>query len=422
VNARAAIQRRGACPGLSAPMATGDGLLVRFSPLGTISLVAFDALCEAANRHGNGIVEITARGNIQVRGLSAATAPEFADAVAALDIAAADGVLIIHNPLAGLDPHELVDASKLATELRGALAQSSMAARVSPKVSVVINGGGAYRLDALAADIRARAFKNGNGRYIEIEVAGNTLGSIALGDAIAALVRLLGVVAHHGRQARARDVVAVESLEVFRAAVAGFLIPSTPRETKNEQSTIGAWQLCDGSLACGIALPFGHADAAVLQQMSDAAEAARAQGFRTAPDRTLLAIGLPQEQLESFVSAARSLGFIVDAGDPRRNVVACAGAPICSAAHIAARALGPRIAAAAAPYLDSKFKIHVSGCAKGCAHPSPTALTVVGTDAGCALVANGSARDTPFMTVPTAELIGEITDAARKLKSEAQHV
>ncbi len=156
--------------------------------------------------------------------------------------------------------------------------------------------------------------------------------------------------------------------------------------------------------------------------MSDAAEAAGAQGFRTAPDRTLLAIGLPREKLESFVSAAKSLGFIVEAGDPRRNVFACAGAPICSAAHIAARALGPQIAAAAAPYLDSKFKIHVSGCAKGCAHPSPAALTVVGTEGGCALVANGSARDTPFMTVPTTELIGKITDAARKLNSEAPHV
>ncbi len=166
MNAHEDIQRRGACPGLSAPMATGDGLLVRFSPLGTISLVAFDTLCEAAKRHGNGIVEITARGNIQVRGLSAATAPEFADAIAALDIAAADGVPIICGPLAGLDPEELIDASKLAAELRDALARSSLAARLSPKVSVVIDGGGAYRLDALAADIRARAFKNGDGRYI----------------------------------------------------------------------------------------------------------------------------------------------------------------------------------------------------------------------------------------------------------------
>ena len=59
--------RRGICPGLSQPLPTGDGLLVRLIPIGTIALDAFAALCAAARAHGNGIVEITARGNIQVR-------------------------------------------------------------------------------------------------------------------------------------------------------------------------------------------------------------------------------------------------------------------------------------------------------------------------------------------------------------------
>ena len=79
--AKAVPHRRGACPGLSAPMPTGDGLLVRLRPIGTVSLAAFKALCAAARQYGNGVVEITARGSIQVRGLSAASAPHFADAV-----------------------------------------------------------------------------------------------------------------------------------------------------------------------------------------------------------------------------------------------------------------------------------------------------------------------------------------------------
>jgi precorrin-3B synthase len=416
------VRRRGACPGLSAPMATGDGLLVRFSPIGTIPLDAFGALCEAAKSYGNGIIEITARGNIQVRGLSAATAPKFADAIAALDIAAEEGVPIVCNPLAGLDPQELIDASKVATDLRAALTRASLTSRLSPKVSVVIDGGGTYRLDGLAADIRARAINSGNDKFLVIEVAGHELGSIALGNAVAALMRLLGVVTQHGRQARARDIISAAGIEAFRAAIADLLIPSGPPESGNVQPLIGTWRLRDGSLACGIALPFGHADATSLQQLTNPAEAAGVSSFRTAPDRTLLAIGLPQAKLESLMSVAGDLGFIVDAGDPRRNIVTCAGAPVCGAAHIAARALGPQIATAAAPYLGGKFKIHVSGCVKGCAHPSPAALTVVGTETGCALVANGTARDIPFVTVMTAELVGKITDAARQLNGEAQHV
>ncbi len=95
--------RRGACPGLSAPMPTGDGLLVRLHPIGSIPLVAFAELCRASRRHGNGVIEITARGSIQVRGLSNETTPQFAADVAALDIVAADGVPILCDPLAGID-------------------------------------------------------------------------------------------------------------------------------------------------------------------------------------------------------------------------------------------------------------------------------------------------------------------------------
>ena len=103
-----ASHRRGACPGLTAPMLTGDGLLVRFAPADRIALDAFTALCAAARRHGNGTLEISARGSLQVRGLSARSAPAFALAVGALAIAAVDGVSVIVDPLAD-DPDALID-------------------------------------------------------------------------------------------------------------------------------------------------------------------------------------------------------------------------------------------------------------------------------------------------------------------------
>ena len=123
-----------------------------------------------------------------------------------------------------------------------------------------------------------------------------------------------------------------------------------------------------------------------------------------------------------FATTAESLGFIVRADDPRRYVVACAGAPICASAHIAARAIGPVIAACAASYLDGSFKIHVSGCAKGCAHPAKAALTVVGTATSCALVADGSARDTPFMFAAANELPAVVAGIVRDRRRETDHV
>src|SRR6201989_753700 len=92
-----AAMRRGACPGLSTPMPTGDGLLVRLLPTGTIALDAFAALCDAAQAHGNGVIEITSRGSIQVRGLTPDSAPRFAAAVGAAEIAAGGGLPVLRN-------------------------------------------------------------------------------------------------------------------------------------------------------------------------------------------------------------------------------------------------------------------------------------------------------------------------------------
>jgi precorrin-3B synthase len=58
------------------------------------------------------------------------------------------------------------------------------------------------------------------------------------------------------------------------------------------------------------------------------------------------------------------------------------------------------------------MRIHLSGCAKGCALASPCALTVVGTANGCGIVRNGTARDTPERVVDQALLADAIARMA----------
>ena len=422
-------QRRGACPGLSTPMPTGDGLLVRLLPIGTIALDALAALCEAAQAHGNGVVEITSRGSIQVRGLAPDSAPRFAAAVGALQIAAADGVPVLSNALAGLDPEGILDAGALARDLRAALACGSLGASVSPKVSVAIDGGGNLSLDEVAADVRLCAEAAGGCAALRVSVGGDgasaaEIGAILPARAANAVVRLLEVIAQRGRDARAREVVATEGLAPFRVALVsagGSCEFTLPRVKKNPREAIGTHQLRDGSLAHGIGLAFGHADASLLRRLIEGARSAGATGVRTAPGRMLMIIGLTPANVAAFAASAEQLGFITRADDPRRYVIACAGAPVCASAHIAARAMAPAIAATAEPFLDRSLTIHVSGCTKGCAHPRAAALTVVGTPEGCALIADGSVRDIPHTVVPTHELPAAVASFARGRTVESGH-
>jgi precorrin-3B synthase len=422
--ARITPRRRGACPGLSAPMATGDGLLVRLLPTGTISLAAFSELCAAARTHGNSVIEITSRGSIQIRGLSAASAPLFAATVAALGIAADDGVPIHCNALAGLNTEEIFDSAMFAADLRHALAGWPLAAKLAAKVCVVIDGGGGLSLSGLAADIRLRAERINGDVVLRVSVGSNDasatdIGVIACGHGVDAVIRLLELMAHRGGDARARDILASEGALAFRDALLSYpaLCQSSTSDVSGKRkdvdgreepghdgNPVGLHTLRDGSLARGVGFAFGHTNATTLERLIDAAAAAGANGLRAAPGRALLTIGLSSTTEPVFSAAAQQLGFIVRADDPRRRVVACAGAPICASAHIAARTIAPQVAL----QIDGTFTVHVSGCSKGCAHQALAALTVIGTPNGCALVANGTARDMPYTVIPADELLDEI--------------
>jgi precorrin-3B synthase len=378
------MHRRGACPGLSTPMPTGDGLLARLMPIGTIALDAMAGLCAAAQQHGNGILEITSRGSIQVRGLTDISAPAFADAVAQLGIAAQEGVPVITDPLAGLDPHEVVDAGALAAELRQALAAQPFTAQLAPKVSVVIDGGGAVDLDPLAADVRLCAIDAPDGPCLRVAVGGDAAsavprGTIAIADGIDTVVRLLGEIAAHGPAARARDLV--RNAEIDRPLPA-------PRKRADP---IGRHRLHGNKVAVGIGFPFGHTPAATLNSLLRVARDAGATGVRASPGRALLVLGMAANNAAGFSAAAGRWRFVTERGDPRLRVVACPGAPICASGEIEARALAPEVARQAALLLRRDEIIHVSGCAKGCAHQGAATVTAIGRAGRCDLLVDGAA-------------------------------
>lgn len=427
--------RRGACPGLSAPMPTGDGLLVRFYPTATMPLDALTALFHAGAACGNGIVEITARGSIQFRGLNAVSAPRFADRVAALGIAASDGTPVLTDRLSGIAADEIYDATALAAELRRAIAAEDLTGQMAPKTSVIIGGGSALSLNALAADLRLDPLNMHRGVMLRIAVGGDRPGAALVGlvppeHGLEAALRILRVLARRGRETRARDVIRTEGVGSFQAALGRLIsagheaddLEAANSRSMEESVTIGQHRLNDDTLAIGFALAFGQCDVAALEQLVDAIRTAGGVGLRAASERALLAIGIPQRHVAGFVAAAERLGFIVAPDDERLRVIACPGAPACATAVIAARALAPRLAQIIGTDAAKDFTLHITGCIKGCAHPSAAPLTIVGTAQGCALIADGTARDRAVATVAVADLPDAVTAFLRERGAEARHV
>jgi precorrin-3B synthase len=418
---------RGICPGLSVPIPTGDGLLVRLRPTAPVPLEAMAGFCEAARRHGNGTIEVSARGSLQMRGLTPRSAPLFASAVAELGIAAHEGVPVI----AAFDLLTQVNATDMAGELRRAIANARLV--LSPKISIVVDGVGPLHLDAVSADVRLRLAAPDQGPGFDLPrfhlglggdgASATWLGSVAQEDVVAAVLGILTIIGAHGRTARAAAVLRAEGVEAFRSVSAALIEPSPAPPPRLPAERIGVHSAHDGAVAVGIGLAFGHTQAVALAEVVRAAAGHGAQAVWPAPDRALLLTGVSSPDAPGLTAAVRELGFVVHAGDPRRRIAACPGAPACGSGLIPARAL----ASALTPILEPAFRsarngvvVHISGCPKGCAHPMPAALTVVGTPDGCGIVHRGSARTAPGHYVDPVDLGDEIARLATN-SEEAAH-
>ncbi|HEX8044485.1 precorrin-3B synthase [Rhizobium sp.] len=397
---------RGACPSLSAPMVTGDGLLVRLRPITPgLTIAQFRALAEATAKHGNGLIEITARGNLQLRGMTASSMAGLAADIDRAGIVPESGVAIEVPPLSGLDPLEIANARELALRLRWEIAALDPQPELAPKLTIIIDGGGRLTLDAMSADIRLRATKAEVGLTTWNLAIGGTaqtatvLASLSADQAVPAVIELLKVLAHLGPTARGR-ALDVASLQ------AGF--PSTQDRTfsANDRliSPIGVHHLGDNNLVLGLRPSFGQIHAGDVLFFLDIAEAAGANEIRTAPDHALLVLGLDDEAAQNVQRAAASHGFRISVDDPSNHIDVCSGAGACASAFYATKSVAADLLGEAPELLDGSLTAHLSGCRKGCAHPGKAAITIVGAPTGYGIVVNGSALSEPVAYIGKQEL------------------
>ena len=384
--------RRGACPSLDAPMQTGDGLLARLRVTGgRLTPAALGKLAGIAGSFGNGAIEITARGNLQVRGLRAAGAAPFARAVEAI-VSIERGLVVETPPLAGSDPYEVLDPRPLARAIRDGSA--ALAPRLGPKVTVIVDGNGQLNLADLKADIRLVPTAEGNWTI----TAGRHHFGATTQPAQAALA-VLSLLASHGPDARAADLQHIQLL-----AALGHLCTDAPAPLQPRTTPIGRLDLMTSGVI-GLGLPFGASPWQAIVDLATLASHHGATEFRLAPHHAILVVGADPALLEDLGDT----DFIIDPADPRRRISACIGSDGCASGHIPARQVANRLAGV----MDNHSDLHVAGCAKGCAHPRRAGLTLVGRPDGYGLVIDGTAGDTPLTVLRADQLETALGPAAQ---------
>jgi precorrin-3B synthase len=353
-----AIAPKGWCPGVYEPMATGDGLLVRIKPPNaTLRGGAARQLAESALRHGNGVIELTNRGGIQVRGLQQDTVQPFAAAMVRAGLVDADPETerrraVIVAPLAN------ARVLAVATRVEQALCSDPGLAALPTKFAVTVDGDDTLSLGDIGSDIRV--------------MCGTEPCSITC------------------MTTNERKVAAMSAVPdgVRQLALSLLGQPTRPRVLPRMPKAIGPLP----SGAFGLGLPFGTGTAAILASLADLSEACGDGTLRITPWRACIIPGISVVGVGEICAAGVRLGLIVDPADPRLAVAACLGQPACSSATVPARTDAMRLAE-----LGLSPTVHVSGCAKGCAHPGPARVTIVGENGRYGIVRNGGPGETPLV-------------------------
>lgn len=393
---RSAPEIKGWCPGALAPMESGDGLLMRAKVVGSrLTLGQAREIANISLECGNGLLDLSQRAQLQMRGMKETTREAAQQRLKAIDLlapdAATESVLnIIASPVRG----GAFDANEMAGQLaRGIMGDRALRA-LPGKFLFLVDEGGAPGLFDVAADIRLEAYSDKIAIVLDgardLAVVATPEEAIDVALALArAFVSLRGGRAFQLRRMRALVEALGANSVLRRAGVQAEPYRSSCRGA-SMRDLLGA-RTPAGACFAGVAAPFGRWFAKDLAQFVEIVLQGGGEELRLTPWRTLLAVTPSFEFAVRVVDAGRLLGLIVQPDDERLAIAACPGAPECPQARGATRDHLDRLAPIARLLSPDTIGLHVSGCVKGCAKPSSSPVTLIADGAGFDLVFDGCA-------------------------------
>ncbi len=368
----ARARSRDACPGALQVHQAADGALVRVRlPGGMITAAQLSALAEASSRFGSGALELTARGNVQIRGMAdAAVASELAEAVAAaglLPSATHERVRnIVASPLSGRVGGR-PDVRGWVTDLDAAIQADPVLAELPGRFWFGIDDGGGD-VSGLGADVGAHALDGAAALVLAGRDTGLRLSPAEVVAAMLAVARRFVTVRENAwRIGELADISAV--LPGVQLSGGQFEPVTVP--------PVGWIEQDDGRIALGAAVPLGVLPGRVADYL-----AAIEAPLVITPWRSVLVCDLDEGVADVALRVLAPLGLVFDAGSPWLTVSACTGSPGC--AHSAADVRTDAAALAQTGERAGQHR-HLVGCERACGSP-PTGEVLVATGDGYRLL------------------------------------
>jgi precorrin-3B synthase len=364
-----------ACPGILDLHEARDGHVARIRlPGGYASAARLRALAAMAARFGDGHVDLTARGNVQLRGIRAGQAGELARGAASagfLPSPAHDRARnITASPLAGLAGHP--DLRTLVRSLdRAVRADPGLAALPGRFLFCLDDGTGRAGLSNCDVGLRWRP------QGAELIVGGRQTGlrgtaAQGIGHAIAAARAFLGQRPAVPASAR------VTGLPDHGARVAAAIGGSLGERVTDTTARLPLGPVPDAALLAVVAAPLARLTAPQLRLIARLVRPGEVARL-TAAGRIVLPLTRPVDAAIPQLAAA---GFLVSDDHVLSAVTACSGMT-CASSLADVRSLAARVPGLAA--------VHWAGCSRRCGRPAD-ATAVVATSASQFTFADGNVQ------------------------------
>ncbi len=365
-----------------------DGWLARVRlPGGRLTSEQLAAIGEIASR-GSGLVDITRRANVQVRGLSAACGPAVASTLAAA------GLLpsvtherlrnIVASPFGGRHPQAVSNTDAIVEKLDRALCADDRLQCLPDRFLFGVDDGSGVLsgidFDVALVGVANDAFRMWiGGQPTSVLAAPSRAATLAV-RAARAFLAVRDDVSSRAWYVRELPEGAARVAEHIGAAIA-------PDEVRPAQTTVspGMCTQRDGPAAVTALAPLGRIDRTVLHAL-----AALTREVRFSPWRTVTIVDVPVDVAPRFVASMAGLGLVTSSGSGWEGLTACVGFGACSKALVDVRAAVAQRAGVRERRAPAE---HWSACERRCGEPRAVPIRVVAESAGLTMTVAGETTE-----------------------------
>jgi len=398
-------------------------------PNGIVNSDQMRFYADSIEKYGDiGVVDITTRANIQLRGVKIEDAPDIIDGLHARNQTSFQSALdsvrnMVGSPLAGIDEHEMVDTRVLCNAVNDLISLDPVTqtrgnpqwANLPRKFNIAISGSrddfAHTHINDLGmqpcplAETGEMGFNIVLGGYMSIKRVAESIDSnmwikadresvVTFCEAILRIfrdeserkdrqkARLMWLVEKYGPEDFKKAIVA--EIDSYDRGVEVFDSQPKPTEPFERRELLGVHpQKQEGKMRVGVLVPTGRLSPTECRLLADVAEKYSGGEIRLTVEQNVILPNVDESDIDALKEEACFNGdsrLKVNAGFIEGNVVSCTGAEFCGLAMIEtkvnAEEMGKKLEQLVT--VDRPIRIHWTGCPNSCGQVQAADIGIMG--------------------------------------------